>query len=75
MIIVQQWAIDFADDVWIDNTEVDLSDVLINGKYKAQLAQYSDGMIQLIWENSYVFHLTSYDCPLELVLQIAESIR
>ncbi len=73
MIFLEQKVI--TDEIWIDNADVELFEILLNGQNAAQLAQYSDGMIQLIWENSYVFHLTSYECSLDLVLRIAESIN
>ncbi len=74
-IYVEQAVNGSSNEVSIDNTEVELTEILLNEQYPAQLAVYEDGMIILIWENTYRFGIISFGCGQDLVLQIAESIN
>ena len=75
LIFIDQMVIGYSDELHIDNTEVELSEVMLNGQTETQLAEYSDGRIILIWKKAYVFFMETFDCPLDLVIQIAESIN
>ncbi len=74
LIFLDQMVIGPYDDTWLDRTETMISEIMLSGEYKAQLAEYSDGSIILIWKKSYVYYLSSFNCSLDLVKQIAESI-
>ena len=75
VICVEQSPYNQADEIWFDNTEAEITDILLNGQYTAQLITYQDGNYALTWNNIYNYNLISYQCDLELVLLIADSIQ
>jgi hypothetical protein len=75
VIYIEQSPHNQVDEIWFDNTDAEITEILLNKQYSAQLITYNDGNYALTWNNIYNYYLISYQCDLELVLRIAESIQ
>lgn len=62
-------------EIWFDNTDAVITEVVLNGQHPAQLISYDDGNYALSWNNVYDYSLVSDHCDLDMLLKVAESIQ
>jgi hypothetical protein len=74
-IYIEQHVINSHEEIWYDNVEAMISDVVLSPNISAKLISYPDGMIILTWENQYIYEITDYDGEVELLIHIAESMQ
>lgn len=64
------------ENVWFDNTDVEIETIRINKRTEAQLFSYADGSRILTWVDRYVFILSwvSETADADMLIRIAESM-
>lgn len=62
-------------EVWLDNEECDVQNILLNDKYEAYVCTYFNGTCQVAWSNRYGFLLRSDDVSVEVLIELAENIN
>ena len=62
-------------EMWFDNTDCDISTILLHGQTEAYWLHYADGRNTITWQDQYTFTLAGEDVSKEVLVEIAENIK
>ena len=63
-------------DKYVDNDDINIKDIVINGKNAKVLEYINKKEISIIWnDDDYSYHIFSTECNLETLLKYAESVK
>lgn len=74
IVLYMQGLVD-GQEVWFDNTDCEISTILLHDQTEAYWIHYADGSNTITWKGQYIFTLAGLDVSKEILVEIAEAIK
>ena len=75
VVYCQQTIFSPDDEMWFDDTDATIEEIILNGGKKAQLIKYKEGDYALTWADNYSYSFFGVQCDMEVLIQLAGSVK